>query len=287
MIPVFVIVRDRLTCLQRMLAWLEASPAVSDIVLLDNASTYPPLLDFLRKTKHRVVRFPDNLGPSCVWTSGVIDEFNCEFFAVTDPDIVPREDCPHDLIEHCIEGLKKHPNIRTCGPSLEIGDLPDHYAAKREVIRLEAGHWSKAVDPEWYLAPIDSTFAVYRYAQHMVSWSEVRQRLTIEPINDEKPLLFKIIYEQPTEAFYMPNRKAPPLEIQFTNVSAFALSQELARFAEFLAGRTGAQLRAGYPYVVRHLTWYLDTQNLPEDEQYYLDHARKDYAGWTRLAARR
>mgnify|MGYP001613854931 CR=1 FL=1 len=285
-IPVFVIVRDRLTCLQQTLGWLEVSQAVSDIVLLDNASTYPPMLEFLRRTKHRVVSFPDNQGPSCVWTSGILDEFEHEYFAVTDPDLVPREDCPHDLVEHCVKGLEDHPTFRACGPGLEIGDLPDHYAARREVIRLEAGHWSKALDPEWYVAPIDSTFAVYRYAQHMVSWHETRQRLVVEAVNSDQPPIMQLTYEQPTPGIYSPEWTRAPIRIQFKNDSPLTFAKQLRQFGDWIAARTGPMLRAGYPYVIRHLTWYIDSGSLPEEELYYLEHAREDYAGWTRLAKR-
>lgn len=31
-------------------------------------------------------------------------------------------------------------------------------------------------------------------------------------------------------------------------------------------------LRTGYPYVARHLPWYYDYNNLPEDEKYYILH---------------
>lgn len=40
-------------------------------------------------------------------------------------------------------------------------------------------------------------------------------------------------------------------------------------------------VRTGPPYMARHRSWYLDLANLPDDERYYLLHARADQAHWT------
>lgn len=39
-------------------------------------------------------------------------------------------------------------------------------------------------------------------------------------------------------------------------------------------------LRTDTPYVARHLTWYLDTADLPADERYYRRHAAPAIANW-------
>ena len=59
--PVIITVRDRLTYLKQLVEWLE-SVGQNEIWLCDNASTYPPLVEFLKSTKHNVVRNGYNLG---------------------------------------------------------------------------------------------------------------------------------------------------------------------------------------------------------------------------------
>ena len=44
--PIFVIVRDLLSPLQQLLDWLERA-GHDRIILVDNASTYPPMLEYL------------------------------------------------------------------------------------------------------------------------------------------------------------------------------------------------------------------------------------------------
>jgi hypothetical protein len=39
-------------------------------------------------------------------------------------------------------------------------------------------------------------------------------------------------------------------------------------------------LRTGPPYVARHMAWYIDSDNLPEEEQYYRQNARPDASFW-------
>ena len=39
-------------------------------------------------------------------------------------------------------------------------------------------------------------------------------------------------------------------------------------------------LRVGYPYTAHHLAWYVDSNNLTEDEIYYREHANKSVASW-------
>ncbi|MEZ5216955.1 MAG: hypothetical protein R2715_10310 [Ilumatobacteraceae bacterium] len=52
-------VRDRVTPLVQLVDWLERA-GVEDIWLIDNASTFEPLLDYLRSTPHHVVRSEQN-----------------------------------------------------------------------------------------------------------------------------------------------------------------------------------------------------------------------------------
>ncbi|MCK4827424.1 hypothetical protein KA005_67465, partial [bacterium] len=52
----------------------------------------------------------------------------------------------------------------------------------------------------------------------------------------------------------------------------------------FWRHRWGARVLA--PYAARHLEWYLDPKNLTEDQKYYINHASRRIATWTRVLRR-
>jgi hypothetical protein len=143
--------------------WLEKAKC-TNIIIVDNNSTAPELLDYLEKSPHRVVRLPENIGHLAVWKSGLFDkELSRDFYAVSDCDVVPDEQCPLDLLDVCFSHLKKQALLTKVGPSLRIDNLPDHFAEKKAVEDWEGRFWKKLYSKDQlYIAPIDTTFAVYR-----------------------------------------------------------------------------------------------------------------------------
>ncbi|HVS43718.1 MAG TPA: glycosyltransferase family 2 protein, partial [Candidatus Dormibacteraeota bacterium] len=82
--PVFITCRDRVTALRALVRWLEGA-GCTRIHLVDNQSTYPPLLDYYAATPHTVIRLRDNLGHRAAWESGAVREHAAgEHYVVTD-----------------------------------------------------------------------------------------------------------------------------------------------------------------------------------------------------------
>lgn len=161
-VPVFIPVRDRLTPLQQVIDWCERA-GLDEIWLIDNASTWPPLVDFLDQTSHHVVRSPVNLGHRSPWLTGTVQRHaRGTFFIVTDPDVVPDDQCPLDVVDHLTELLQRHPDIDKVGLGLRIDDLPDQYPLADAVRAWEARFWQDEVEPGVFRADVDTTFAVYR-----------------------------------------------------------------------------------------------------------------------------
>lgn len=160
--PIIITVRDRLSPLTKLLAWLD-DVGQHDIWLCDNASTYEPMVKFLANTALRVVRNDQNLGHRAPWLSGLVAELGTETpFVVTDPDVVPCETCPQDALDFFAETLSMHNELDKVGFSLRIDDLPAHFALRDSVIDWERQFWTNQFKPGFYFAPIDTTFAVYR-----------------------------------------------------------------------------------------------------------------------------
>ena len=162
--PIFVNCRDRLESLLALLDFLERA-GQEQIYLLDNDSTYPPLLEYYETTSHKVLRLGANFGRLALWDANVLTDLSVSgAYVFTDPDIVPDEACPLDAIEYFGEILEAYPDYLKVGFGLRLDDLPDSYPFKREVLIWEAQFWERALAPGLYAAPIDTTFALYRRA---------------------------------------------------------------------------------------------------------------------------
>jgi hypothetical protein len=160
--PVFVIVRDRLSPLLKLLDWLQRA-GQGEIWLIDNDSTYPPLVEFLGATEHTVVSAGRNWGHRAPWLTGTVQRHaRGRFFVVTDPDVVPDADCPFDALDHFRAILEADDGLHKVGFGLRIDDLPDSYALARDVVRWESRFWIDERAPGIFNAPIDTTFALYR-----------------------------------------------------------------------------------------------------------------------------
>lgn len=214
--PTFLICRDRVSCTAELVRWLEAA-GQQQIYLVDNDSSYEPLLEYYESTPHTVIRMGGNTGHTGIWLHGIVDKYAAnQYFIVSDPDTIPIEQCPLDAVDYFRSILDKYEDRTKVGFGMYIEDLPDHYKFKQDVIKFESEYlrWG-APEPGLNFAPIDTTFALYRPgATQDISYS----------------------------------------------------------------------CRTQYPYVVRHLPWYIDSNNPGEEEEYYIQHAHPRVNSWNHLS---
>ncbi len=160
--PVFIPVRDRVTLLRQLVDWLERA-GQQEIWLIDNASTFEPLRQYLAETPHHVVHLEHNLGHRSPWLSGSVQRHaHRRFFVVSDPDVIPDDDCPLDALDHFRRLLDRHPHYDKVGFGLRVDDLPAHYPLAQSVRDWEARFWQEEVETAVFKADIDTTFALYR-----------------------------------------------------------------------------------------------------------------------------
>ena len=162
-VPVFIISFNRLGYLRQLVDWLEGA-GYQNIHIVDNKSTYPPLLEYLAKCPHQVHRMDKNYGHLVLWESGRFDELiNNENFVLSDCDVVPVENCPANVVERLATILGRYKNFTKVGLSLKIDDLPEYYGPKNKVLTWEAPFWEHPLEAgEIYEAAVDTTFAYYR-----------------------------------------------------------------------------------------------------------------------------
>ena len=159
-IPVYITTRDRVSPLKKLVSWLEKT-GEAQIVILDNDSTYPPMLKYLDSCPHPVYRqYHNNFGHLVAWKSKIMDTYPSDYFVVTDDDCVPSTTCPLDTISYLIKAKRDHPQYSVVGLGLEIKNLPKHYRRRDEVIKWEGEFWKKPVG-DFFEAKIDTSFALY------------------------------------------------------------------------------------------------------------------------------
>jgi len=160
--PIFVNTRDRLTCLRQLLSWLSHA-GCCNIVIIDNASTYPDLVAFLRECSYPVLRLKTNLGHTALWRIRQLRRvIRNEWFVYTDPDILPIESCPRDVIPHLYAVMNRHPDYVKAGLGLLLTDIPDYYYLKQFVLMGQENLYGREVEPDVFEADTDTTFALYR-----------------------------------------------------------------------------------------------------------------------------
>ena len=160
-VPIIINNFNRVTYLKRLIESLEVR-GYRNIYIIDNASTYPPLLEYYDKCPYTVFRLKKNVGYLALWDTEIYKEFYENYFVYTDSDLVIHDDCPADFMSFFYEVMRRHKNVQKVGFGLKIDDLPDNYDKKDDVIKWESTFWTKLVEKCVYLAPVDTTFAIYR-----------------------------------------------------------------------------------------------------------------------------
>ena len=160
-IPVFIVNRNRLGALRRLVDWL-CTAGTRRVVILDNASDYAPLLRYYEALPEgvKLLRLTENFGPYVLWQQGVHKVLDTPY-VLTDSDVVPADFCPGNLIDTLARQLQRWPDAKKVGMALRIDNLPDSYGDVDTVRKWESQFWEHPVAPGVFAAPVDTTFAIY------------------------------------------------------------------------------------------------------------------------------
>ncbi len=173
LVPIFVPTFNNPTLLRGMLDQL-LERGFANVTVLDNASTYPPMLALLDKVADRVHvhRFRRNLGPTAVLDDLRLWSALPRVFCLTDPDLRFHEDMPEDFVDRLYELSKKYCKGKV-GLALDISDptilRDDDFIINGGTYKIwewEAHFWVHEVESDVYEAQVDTTFALYNKAFH-------------------------------------------------------------------------------------------------------------------------
>jgi hypothetical protein len=163
-IPIVIINFNRLEALKVLIDWLHQLGSNTKIIVLDNHSTFEPLLAYYAELPARgveVLCLKKNKGPQAILKlAPALRRFHK--YIVTDSDLVPFPTTPDDMLTKLAELLDRYPGYNHVGASLEIADLPACYPFCQEVQQWEGQYWTTPVGEVAYEAAIDTTFAMYR-----------------------------------------------------------------------------------------------------------------------------
>ena len=211
-IPIIILNKDRLFPLKLLVEFLQKR-SFTNITIIDNESTYPPLLEWYKNSNTDI--FYNDI-PETKYDNGTFYRLTKElshpkfvnliedYYIFTDSDVIPIDEIPENFVEIMINLCKKY-NKHKIGLGLKIDDLPTNLESTKMFIDKESPYWTNKIidgDLELYPHPIDTTFALYS-PNSSPNWG-----------ND--------------------------------------------------------CFRMGGKYTARHMPWYYDYSNLPEDEIYYL-----------------
>lgn len=152
----FIIMFNRVTMPKAMAEYLSDT---CEVILVDNNSTYPHLLEWYNGCPYKIIWMKENRITWEDWLQKVLKTFHDRYFIITDHDL-DLSQVPKDYQNVLMQGLERNEFATKAGLSLRIDDLPDNELT-RKVIDHEKMFWEVEASEGFYKADISTTFALY------------------------------------------------------------------------------------------------------------------------------
>jgi hypothetical protein len=167
-IPIVILNRDRLHPLVEQVEALQKR-GYNNITIIDNQSTYQPLLEWYSTS--RVDVFVNNIVSNSSKTflelvqvgHPKFVEIVSNWYVFNDSDIIPEEQVPDNFIQDLVNYAIKYQRTKV-GMSIRIDDIDLNYPLNKWVHGYESNYWTNGIldGNVWlYPHPIDTTFAVH------------------------------------------------------------------------------------------------------------------------------
>jgi glycosyltransferase involved in cell wall biosynthesis len=166
-IPVIINNRNLLTWPKAMVERIQRYEGVGEIVIVDNESTYPPLLEWYATNPCRIERHA-NVGIAAPWLTQVVANLKAPFYVVTDPDM-GLEETPDDTLLYLKDKMNIL-NIDKIGLGLDWQRVEDKSPYYKRLRLYEKDRWEKSpVQNDVYMdVQIDTTFALYNVDHYFI-----------------------------------------------------------------------------------------------------------------------
>jgi GT2 family glycosyltransferase len=208
--PIIILNRDRFHPLVEQVNVLK-SKGYDNIIIIDNQSTYEPLLEWY-KTSGVDVFHNDIVPNSHLAFKDLINAGHPKFTALlndwyvyNDGDIIPMNDIPDTFIDDLIYFAKKY-NKTKVGMSIKIDDIDRSYPLNEWVYGYESTYWTNGIldesGVELYPHPIDTTFAVHAPGT-MPEWSNNTLRVGVPYVVKHAPFYYNPEALPEDEKYYL------------------------------------------------------------------------------------
>lgn len=167
-IPVIINNRNFLTWPKAMVERIKEYDGVGEIIIVDNDSTYPPLLEWYATNPCRIERLDTNVGMGAPWVSGVVKELNGAPYVLTDPDL-GLEETPNDTLLYLLDKLNTLQLDKVgLGLDWQIVEKKSPYYERLNL--YEKSRWNKSPvkDGVYTEVQIDTTFALYNVDHYFI-----------------------------------------------------------------------------------------------------------------------
>jgi hypothetical protein len=283
-IPIYIINHNRLDVgFKSLVTWLQNS-GHKKIIVIDNGSTYSPLLEFYKQREINVI-YQGNKGPWTFWE----DEYDKNlwypkspegYYVVTDPDVCPSADCPDNLLEKMVEVFERTAANKV-GPGFRFDNIPSTFYDWQHVI-MEGFERSKLPGGDCCTALIDTTFALYNLKNRGITW-EKHYRLRSPYLFEHRPWYEDSQNLTSEEKFYKEHSNKTWATGERTRQYVFSpqvvnkndVSEVLAAYARY-------HVPKGELHAIlwdRDIEWIKNTLNIPfsKAKELVIDWVRKDY----------
>jgi hypothetical protein len=167
-IPVIINNRNFLTWPKAMVERIKEYDSVGEIIIVDNDSTYPPLLEWYATNPCRIERLDTNVGMGAPWVSGVVKQLNGAPYVLTDPDMGLGE-TPDDTLLYLLDKLNTL-QIGKVGLGLDWQIVEKKSPYYERLNLYEKSRWdnSPVQDGVSMEVQIDTTFALYNVDHYFI-----------------------------------------------------------------------------------------------------------------------
>jgi hypothetical protein len=166
--PIFLTNMNRLSTTKKMVENLFRMNPNAGITIIDNASTYPPLLSWYKEIKNdvKLIKHDINRGPWCFFYSGIFSKVDSDYYIYSDADLELNPEMPNNWQEILMEYHKKY--NRKASLVLRLDDVPEG-ELKNTIKFHQQVCWGKTEEENVWHGVTDMTFsfdaksAGYRY----------------------------------------------------------------------------------------------------------------------------
>jgi hypothetical protein len=167
-IPVIINNRNFLTWPKAMVERIKEYDGVGEIIIVDNDSTYPPLLEWYATNPCRIERLDTNVGMGAPWVSGVVKQLNGAPYVLTDPDL-GLEETPDDTLLYLLDKLNTLQLDKVgLGLDWQIVEKKSPYYERLNLYEKSRWNNSPVKDDVYTEVQIDTTFALYNVDHYFI-----------------------------------------------------------------------------------------------------------------------